>query len=557
MAPHRKSKRESLKHKYKVQRKVAEHHRRVRRLLRKQRQQGAVQGRQKLHRDLGVPNLYPYKQQLLEQAARRLALRSTVGASAEPTTLRTNLGPSSLDASGRPLGSSLSPVVRSRQAFAAELRRVVELSDVVLEVLDARNPLESRSLALERLVLMTGARTAGGKRLVLVLSKADLVPHEALKAWLCRLRAEYPTLATHEGLDEAGRRQGPRQRGSAAQASQLAQLVRLLKLYARKRAEKQSGMSTITVGIVGKPNVGKSSLLNALRRGDDVVATGPRPGVTKALQEVRLDRHIRLLDSPGVVLDLEGDADAPRAATGSKHMALLNDTSAGPEETLLQEEARMALAGYLGVDELSNAMHAARMVLERSQFNADGALSLLYEMPAFSLTDMVEWNDDAREDSFVTQFLALLAKRRGLVRKAGMLDLDAAARLLVQDWVSGRIPYYTTPRRIGLPSTHQSDAQIVTSMSKGFDLDSLEPPNLQSAGMTLADIERAPDSHTMPETDDQVTYHLLKQMPRVGTHRRTLPVSAPPTQVDPMEEDKDDELGDYEFTPDGEDQRLE
>jgi len=59
MAPHRHSKRETLKHKYKVQRKVAEHNRRMRRLARKQRQEGIIKGQRKAQRELGVPNLNP------------------------------------------------------------------------------------------------------------------------------------------------------------------------------------------------------------------------------------------------------------------------------------------------------------------------------------------------------------------------------------------------------------------------------------------------------------------------------------------------------------------
>ncbi|KAF6001866.1 Guanine nucleotide-binding protein-like 3 [Cyanidiococcus yangmingshanensis] len=545
MAPHRKSKRESLKHKYKVQRKVAEHHRRLRKLLRKQRRDGILNGSRRVQRDLGVPNLYPYKQELLEQAARRLALRSTVSARAGSSTVQTLAPHASLASSESPETTASRTVTRSRRAFAAELRRVVELSDVVLEVLDARNPLESRSMALERLVRTAAAGTAGGKRLVLVLSKADLVPHEALRAWICRLRAEYPTIATHDGLDRAGLCGGPRQRGSAAHSIRLAQLAQLLKQYARKGAGKQSNLGTITVGVVGKPNVGKSSLLNALVRNDGVVATGARPGVTRALQEVRLDRHVRLLDSPGVVLDFEGDTEGIQRADGTRGIGAATD-AVGRSDEVQQHEARMALAGYIGVEELCNPISAARLVLERSQFNADGALSLLYEMPSFALSDMVEWTEGTPEDSFVMQFLALLAKRRGLVRKAGMLDLDAAAQLLVQDWVTGKIPYYTTPQSIGLPSTQQLDAEIVSSWGTGFDLDLLEPSDKRDEEMTLVDTNAKPAMERMKEADDQVTYHILKHVSRRAPHPTDLTPGVPQAPGHPP----DEELSDFEFNTD-------
>ncbi|NXJ14046.1 NSN1 protein, partial [Odontophorus gujanensis] len=59
----------------------------------------------------------------------------------------------------------------------------------------------------------------------------------------------------------------------------------------------------------GYPNVGKSSLINSLKR-SRVCVVGAVPGVTRCLQTVQLDRHIQLLDCPGVVME----TGAPTAA---------------------------------------------------------------------------------------------------------------------------------------------------------------------------------------------------------------------------------------------------
>lgn len=73
-------------------------------------------------------------------------------------------------------------------------------------------------------------------------------------------------------------------------------LLNLLKNYSRSEDTKKQ----ITVGIVGFPNVGKSSIINSLKRGK-VVGVSSTPGYTKGLQEIHLDRNIKLIDCPGVV----------------------------------------------------------------------------------------------------------------------------------------------------------------------------------------------------------------------------------------------------------------
>lgn len=59
--------------------------------------------------------------------------------------------------------------------------------------------------------------------------------------------------------------------------------------------------NSITVGVVGLPNVGKSSLINSLKR-CHVVDVSATPGLTKSMQEVEFDKNVKLLDCPGVVL---------------------------------------------------------------------------------------------------------------------------------------------------------------------------------------------------------------------------------------------------------------
>jgi nuclear GTP-binding protein len=75
-------------------------------------------------------------------------------------------------------------------------------------------------------------------------------------------------------------------------------LLKILKKHARllKSEEKQ----IITVGVVGFPNVGKSSIINALKKSRATVVNH-LPGTTKVLQEIILDKSILVLDCPGVI----------------------------------------------------------------------------------------------------------------------------------------------------------------------------------------------------------------------------------------------------------------
>jgi len=83
----------------------------------------------------------------------------------------------------------------------------------------------------------------------------------------------------------------------------LDELMNLLKNYCRDDSSSKI-MHSITVGVVGFPNVGKSSLINSLKR-CRAVSVKNTPGSTTALQEIKLDKNLTLIDSPGIVLEAE------------------------------------------------------------------------------------------------------------------------------------------------------------------------------------------------------------------------------------------------------------
>jgi len=137
---------------------------------------------------------------------------------------------------------------QARRHYVKMLHRVIDESDIILLVLDARDPEGCRSRLVEEEVRR---RESEGKKLVFVLNKVDLVPKDNAQAWLQYLRHSTPTLPFRSASSH--------QRTNLSSTTAPA-LVRLLKAY------KPSSSQSVTVGVVGYPNVGKSSLINSLKR---------------------------------------------------------------------------------------------------------------------------------------------------------------------------------------------------------------------------------------------------------------------------------------------------
>lgn len=193
-------------------------------------------------------------------------------------------------------GSDPEASTSNMKAHARSLRSVISTADILIQVLDARDPLGTRTISLEKEILTHNA-SHSAKKLVLVLNKIDLAPKENVQAWLTYLRRSFPTLAFKSSTQSQRNNLSSRSANtSGAAATSANALLTLLKSYARGTAK------SLTVGVVGLPNVGKSSLINTLKR-SKACSVAPTPGWTKSVQTVVLDGGLKILDCPGVVLD--------------------------------------------------------------------------------------------------------------------------------------------------------------------------------------------------------------------------------------------------------------
>jgi nuclear GTP-binding protein len=261
-----------------------------------------------------------------------------------------------------------------------ELYKVIDSSDVVIQVIDARDPMGTRNSNFEREL----RKNHPHKKLVLLLNKCDLIPAWAASKWTKALNKEYPTVAFHASVTNPF--------GKAA-------LIQLLRQFAQLLKQRQH----VQIGLVGSPNVGKSSVINALKM-KKVCKAAPIPGETKVWQYVSLTKKIFLIDCPGIVPPTDKDfaADSAKVLKG-----------------VVRAERIEFPSNYIP-EVLTRVKH--KYLLQR------------YKLPS----DTEPWEDHE-------EFLKVLAMKMGKLRKGGEPDVEIVARMILYDWQRGRLPFFTAP----------------------------------------------------------------------------------------------------------------
>ncbi|MGH7216812.1 MAG: ribosome biogenesis GTPase YlqF [Nitrospiraceae bacterium] len=255
-----------------------------------------------------------------------------------------------------------------------EAAKTMEVIDVIVEVLDARVPNASCNPLIEEL------RLARQRPSLKVLNKADLADPAVTRAW----------------LDLFNQRQGVSAVAlSCRHAGDAAKIPRLCQPLAPHR---NGSTKPLRMLIMGVPNVGKSTLMNMLlnRR---VARVGDEPAVTKVQQRHKMNDHMAITDSPGL---LWGTIKDP-------HVGLLLAT--------------INAVGHTVVDDETVAEFLAAILLSRYP----ARLTSRYGVAVEGLTS--------------TSVLDAIGKKRGclLTRSGGGIDRDKAARILLSDYRSGTL----------------------------------------------------------------------------------------------------------------------
>lgn len=251
-----------------------------------------------------------------------------------------------------------------------DMTEVLPQVDLIIELLDCRLPYSSQNPAI--------AELGKNKPCIKILSKSDLADPAITTQWQAFFESTASVKTLLTTLEQPDKAQ------------------KLIQLCHKLAPKKSKAGSKILAMITGIPNVGKSTLINAVA-GRKVAKTGNEPAITKGLQKIKLNEGIIFLDTPGILWPkIHNENSAYRlAATGA-----IKDTA------MEVEDVAMYLSGFL-------IQHYPQMLIDR------------YELRSIPATEI--------------EFLELMGARRGCLRGGGHVDLEKVSAILITEFRAGKL----------------------------------------------------------------------------------------------------------------------
>ena len=269
-----------------------------------------------------------------------------------------------------------------------EISEDLKLIDVVVELLDSRIPLSSQNPDI--------AELTKGKKKIIVLNKTDLADNMQNEAWKKYFNSNGQVCI----LTDSNLGKGINEVTKA--------IEEIMKEDLKKYAEKGRTGRKIKAMILGIPNVGKSSFINRIVK-TNRLEVGNKPGVTRKKQWISINDKINLLDTPGVLWPRFGD---------EKTALNLAFTGTIKDDVLEQTEIAYQLLKFLLENYRQN-------VTERYKITLDFIEKIL--------------SQDQPENFNVYEIMQEIGRKRGAIISGGEIDDEKTAKIILDDFRSGRL----------------------------------------------------------------------------------------------------------------------
>jgi len=273
----------------------------------------------------------------------------------------------------------------NHESYWDVIRRIITESDLVLEVLDSRLVELSRNEEVEKLIKEVG------RPMIFVINKSDLVSKDRIRKQVQDLKekGEVVFIST-------------KQKGDGKIL--LYAIRKVFKKYGKREIEERDKFAEklkfreakagIVVGVLGYPNVGKSSIINVLAH-KKKVKVSKKSGTTHGVHWISISKEIKLLDSPGVI-PLKKD-----------------------------DEIRYGLIGAKDTEALKNPEIVAHAVIK---------LFIKKNKKGFEEFYKIKIDDESVED-----VVNKIAEKKAYLLKGNRLDENRAIMVIVRDWQQGRL----------------------------------------------------------------------------------------------------------------------
>ncbi|MCS3901940.1 GTPase [Methanococcus voltae] len=298
-----------------------------------------------------------------------------------------------------------------------KVKGIISECDVILLVIDARDPETTRNYDLESTIIHKG------KKLIYVLNKADLVPKEILEMWKKKFMAENPNssvvfvsatqklgtkilrdeikLYIYSNVKNKSKNDNKNDNKEDNKDNNKNDKNDNINKKIHNSNSKNSSSKVVgTVGIVGYPNVGKSSIINSLT-GKKSARSGLVAGLTVGEQWIKLTKDIKLLDTPGIIEPNDDD--------------------------------ELIISGALRFEKSKNITSPAIKILQRLQKFDNTILNEYYKIDELK---------DIPAEKIDEEIIELIGKKLNYLSKGGITDINRASRSIIVDFQSGKLNYY-------------------------------------------------------------------------------------------------------------------